>query len=242
MATVLLFALLGLVINSHAFLHIPISRSAVVRRHESTLKGRFPSQIISCIPNAAAPDEGDKQKHLPPLFNQLNISGVSSSFDAVAAESGWKQSSWEEALHWNFIGTYFGPLLAKFVRDEDILNIATKALSGILWGAILLGMLGSIGFDTKPLLSLFGVAGITLGLSLKDVFSDIYSGVFVLFTRPFKRGSVVTIAGFTGKVVSMDMRYIRIYSSAEKSDILVPVSMVYRNAIKVAVDDPKNRK
>lgn len=144
-----------------------------------------------------------------------------------------------DRFHWNFVGTYIGPIFSKLIEDEDVINITTKALSGVLWGAIVLGMLGSVGFDTKPLLSIFGVAGLTLSLSLKDLFSDLYSGVFVMFTRPFKRGDMVTIAGYTGKVVSMDMRYVTIFNSADGSSMLVPVSMVYKNAIKVAAEDSK---
>jgi small-conductance mechanosensitive channel len=130
----------------------------------------------------------------------------------------------------------FGTLLSKLITDEDILAITTKSISGVIWFALILGVLGTAGFDTKPILSIFGVAGITLGLSLQNLFSDLYAGLFVLFTRPFKRGSVVTISGHTGRVVSMDMRYVRLHNDSEKSDVLLPISLVYRNAVKVVGD------
>jgi hypothetical protein len=48
---------------------------------------------------------------------------------------------------------------------------------------------------------------------------------------------VVTISGHTGRVVSMDMRYVRLHNDSEKSDVLLPISLVYRNAVKIVGDD-----
>jgi small-conductance mechanosensitive channel len=134
-------------------------------------------------------------------------------------------------LHWDFVGTYFKGFLRQFVTDEDTLNLTTKGISGILWFVILAGVLGTLGFDTKPILSIFGVAGITFGLSLQNLFSDLYAGLFVLFTRPFRRGAVISVSGHTGRVMSMDMRYVHLHDEKNHTDVLLPISIVYRNAV-----------
>ncbi|KAJ1421134.1 Mechanosensitive ion channel MscS [Ochromonadaceae sp. CCMP2298] len=86
----------------------------------------------------------------------------------------------------------------------------TNVLSAVLWLSLALSALGTLGVDTKPLLSLVGISGITLGLSVKDILSDTYAGIFVLVIRPFKRGSHIEVAGFKGKVLSTNIRYVRL--------------------------------
>ena len=140
----------------------------------------------------------------------------------------------------HYVENFFFSLFNNFLTDLDVLHICTKVASWIFWTFTLLSILGTAGVDTKPLLSLLGISGITLGFSLKDILANINAGLFVLFTRPFSRGSVINVNGFKGEVISMDMRYVRLYSAVEKTTILVPLSMVYCNAIKI--EDPHVRR
>lgn len=75
--------------------------------------------------------------------------------------------------------------------------------------------------------------GLTVGFSVKDMLADSFAGLFVLFTRPFQRGDMVTINSHRGKVVSMDMRHVKLYNAAEGVEILIPVSSVYKSEIKI---------
>ena len=73
----------------------------------------------------------------------------------------------------------------------------------------------------------------TIGFAAKDLITNTFAGIFVLFSRPFHRGSVITVNGFKGKVLSMDLRYVKLYNEINKSEILVPLSVVYGNVITV---------
>ena len=210
-----------------------------------------------CLPEAVDLSTNSKQtevetENLPhPLSDNLLYSDTTSlqtnttvitTTNENQIDSNTDISLYYKYFHWDIIRTYFNSFLLKLIKDEDIVDITTKTLSGLLWFSLVLGILGTIGFDTKPILSIFGIAGITLGLSLKDVFADLYAGIFVLFTRPFRRGSYINIGEYSGRVISMDMRYVRLYNSKEKVDIVLPVSLVYKNAIKITVPDSKSRK
>lgn len=167
-----------------------------------------------------------------PDVSTTNTTSTSKSIDEPgASKQGGFFNGLRKYFHWNIVRTLFGSILSELIEDQDILNLTTRGLSGVLWFAILLGALGTAGFDTKPILSIFGVAGITLGLSLQNLFSDLYAGLFVLFTRPFKRGSVISVCGHTGRVVSMDMRYVHLHNDKEHTDVLLPISIVYRAAV-----------
>lgn len=136
----------------------------------------------------------------------------------------------------NFIHYLIRNCLVNFIEDKDVLDTITSIFSTIAWFYIILSILGTIGFDTKPLLSLLGIGGITLGFSLKDILTDLYSGLFVLFTKPFQRGSMIRINNYYGKVISIDIRYVKIYDEKDNSEILLPLSLVHKNAIKINKD------
>eukprot|EP01032_Pedospumella_encystans_P008725 gene8725-10323_t len=123
--------------------------------------------------------------------------------------------------------------LSTVVADADVLHVSSRILSSIAWVFLLLSALGSFGFDTKPVLSLLGIGGLTVGFSAQGFLADTYAGLFLLFTRPFERGDIVTIHGMKGKVLSIDMQYVRLYSTAEKCEIMIPVSTVYKSEIKI---------
>ena len=133
----------------------------------------------------------------------------------------------------NFVATFLFKILSTFNRDLDLVATFSKAIAFAFWLFVGLSALGTLGVDTKPLLSFLGIGGITLGLSLKDILSDVYAGLFVLFTRPFARGAVISVAGTTGKVISMSARYVRLYNAADSTIVLLPMSAVYKNTIKI---------
>ena len=137
------------------------------------------------------------------------------------------------SFRFNFIEAGLFRALSTIISDPDILSISSKILSALSWGCVLLSIMGSLGFDTKPLLSIISVTGITLGFAMKDLLSDCFAGVFLLFMRPFQRGDVVTVSGCTGRVESIDMRYVKLFNVEEHTQILIPVASVYKSDIKI---------
>jgi len=128
---------------------------------------------------------------------------------------------------------FFKGVTSAVIDDPDVAIVTAKILSYSFWFFIILVALGTIGVDTKPLLSLFSVAGITLGFSAKDFIANTFAGVFVLLTRPFERGDLISVGSLKGKVLSIDIRYMRLESFQDLSEILVPLSMVYNQVITI---------
>lgn len=149
----------------------------------------------------------------------------------VDGHMGGKSSN--EKYNMDFIYFATKHALSSVLKDPDALRIVSRILSTIVWAYMVLSAVGTLGFDTKPLLSLLGIGGLTVGFSVKDMLADSFAGLFVLFTRPFQRGDVVTINGSKGRVVSMDMRYVKLYNANEGAEVLIPVSSVYKSEIKI---------
>jgi small-conductance mechanosensitive channel len=152
---------------------------------------------------------------------------------AVSPVSGGKRKFSLSFVNPKFVEIFFNRALKKFIKDQDNLELAAKICSYITGAYFILSILGTFGFDTAPLLSLLSVSGLTIGFAAKDILTSTFKGFFILITKPFSRGSIISVGGFKGKVLSIDIRYVKLQSAIDKSEILVPLSMVYGSTIVV---------
>ncbi len=71
-------------------------------------------------------------------------------------------------------------------------------------------VLSQIGVDVSGLITGLGVAGLTIGFAARDTLSNIISGVFIFWDRPFVIGDLVDVDGRYGRVEEITMRSTRI--------------------------------
>ncbi len=103
-------------------------------------------------------------------------------------------------------------------------------LSWVIWSYLLLSIMGTFGIDTKPILSLLSVSGLTLGFAAKDILTNTYAGAYIMIMRPFKRGMTISVDNIRGKVVSIDTNYVLLIGK-DNAKILLPSHTVYGKAI-----------
>jgi hypothetical protein len=107
---------------------------------------------------------------IKPLSSSLLINKetfVPASFmpeNDLNSEKGQPISQSEESkkkpfINFRFMEGFFKNILSIYITDPDTLRIVTKACSFIFWAYSILSAFGSLGFDTKPLLSLVSVLG-----------------------------------------------------------------------------------
>lgn len=169
-----------------------------------------------------------------PIISDNTTSSQPQYHDTTTAESK-KQVKGNQRTR--FLERFFRGFLSIFINDIDILKVTSKICATIFWAYLLLTALGTLGFDTKPLLSLLSISGLTLGFAMKDILTNLFAGIFIIFVRPFKRGQIITVNNVRGKVVSIDIRYCRLLSLKDRSEILIPLSMVYGNSITIEKDE-----
>lgn len=80
------------------------------------------------------------------------------------------------------------------------LHIALWALAGII-------VADALGINTASLVAVVSVAGLALSLSVQNIMSNLFSGVTLLVTRPFKAGDLVDVGANTGTVRSIGLFY-----------------------------------
>lgn len=92
-------------------------------------------------------------------------------------------------------------LLLSFVRT--LVGVACLMIGFILG-------LKNIGQDPWTILAGIGIGGMAVAFAAQDTIANIISGIFLFLQRPFKIGERITIAGITGKVVSIGLRAVTI--------------------------------
>lgn len=128
------------------------------------------------------------------------------------------------------VGKVANSFLSVFIHNPDLLRVATKSISGLFYLNIVLSVLGTAGVDIKAVLSILSISGLTLGLSIQTILGQAFAGFFLVLFCPFKRGWTITVDNFTGKVVSIDVRYVRLLLK-NRSEVLLPSHQVYTKSI-----------
>lgn len=91
-------------------------------------------------------------------------------------------------------------VMGKSHLDQGITGFIRKALKILLWVLTLIIVADALGVDTTSLVALVSVISLALSLAFQNIMTNIFSGVIILFSRPFVVGDFVTISGVSGTV------------------------------------------
>ena len=85
----------------------------------------------------------------------------------------------------------------------SVLNSSSKALIGLISGAMILGELG---VDLGPLVASAGVVGFAVGLGAQSIVRDVFSGIIMLIEDQYGVGDNVDVLDVKGKVETVGLR------------------------------------
>jgi len=71
-------------------------------------------------------------------------------------------------------------------------------------------ILDTIGISIAPILATAGVAGLAIGFGAQSLIKDYFTGFFLLLEDQIRQGDVVEIAGKSGLVEEVTLRYVRL--------------------------------
>jgi len=166
-------------------------------------------------------------------FNSSINNNNNANTNVQSTQQQQQESIWRKLFPSRMTELMFKRFFSIFFSDPDILKTFSKACSWLVWFFVAISLMSSVGIDTKPLISLLGISGLTIGFACKDILQNTFAGFFILFTRPFKRGWIISVCGYRGKVISTDIRYLRLENLKDRTEVLIPLSLVYQNPITV---------
>jgi small-conductance mechanosensitive channel len=100
-----------------------------------------------------------------------------------------------------------------------------------LWVLGLITAFGTLGVNITGIVAGLGLTGFALGFALKDSIANLLAGVLILLYRPFEVGDQIDVAGFAGKVVTVNLRYTEL--DAGSQCLLVPNAKLLTDPIRV---------
>jgi len=113
-----------------------------------------------------------------------------------------------------FIATLMLAIIRKILLHKSSLTISDKArrisllqlIKYFLWVATISICISILGFDVTILIAGSAALLVGLGFGLQNIFSDIISGLIMLFERKVKVGDIMEVDNIVGKVQGIDLR------------------------------------
>jgi small-conductance mechanosensitive channel len=123
-------------------------------------------------------------------------------------------------------------LVGRF-KDMNKNRVYRLVAGTINTGIIIAGFvaaLGTLGVNVTAMVAGLGLTGFAVGFALKDAVSNLVSGLMIVMYSPFDLGDEIEVAGVTGKVSDINLRYVTVKTDTES--VLIPNGNFVTNTIK----------
>jgi len=124
--------------------------------------------------------------------------------------------------------------------DKTALAFLSSVLKYSLMALSLVSALAQFGIDTGALLTSLGVAGLTVGFAARDAMSNVISGLFIFWDRPFVVDDLIEIGGMYGRVAEITMRSTRVVT-VDGRMLAVPNSQIINSIVASYTNFPNLR-
>ncbi len=102
----------------------------------------------------------------------------------------------------------------------NALRIIRLLVNVALFTVAVVVILSNLGVNVTGIVAGLGIGGIAIGLAARDVFSDLFAALAIIFDRPFAIGETVRFGDITGKVEAIGLKTTRL-RSIEGDEVIV---------------------
>ncbi|HTY87404.1 MAG TPA: mechanosensitive ion channel family protein [Candidatus Acidoferrum sp.] len=107
------------------------------------------------------------------------------------------------AARW--IGKVLDRWLEKKAMEPPVRILLVRIVRLLVLGMALVIALSTAGMDVTALIAGVSVAGVGVGLAMQGILSNLVAGLTIIFTKPFRFGEYIEIAGVQGQVTSIEL-------------------------------------
>ena len=140
------------------------------------------------------------------------------------------------------IGSIYSRVLRRTHIRSSLKAALESLVSVLVWtvGILIAATIAMPGLTPTKLLAGLGIGSIAVGLAFKDIFENFLAGILILLREPMRIGDYIEVEGISGEVKKITLRdtYLR---QTDGDLILMPNSMLYKNAVSVHTDWEKRR-
>jgi small conductance mechanosensitive channel len=139
-----------------------------------------------------------------------------------------------------WIGRALRQWLEKKNVEPPIVMLAVRVVRLLIFLVALLQALEKLSVPIGPALAGIGVAGVGVGLALQGVLGNLVAGLTIIFTKPFRVGEWIEIAGVSGQVTRIEL-FSTTLLHTDQSRVVIPnrkiVGEILHNCGKVRQHD-----
>jgi len=123
------------------------------------------------------------------------------------------------AARW--IGGIFQRWIGKLELEPPVRLLLVRVLRALVMGMFVIMAVQQLGFELMPLIAGLGVAGAGIAFAMQGVLGNLFAGLTIIFTKPFRVGEYVSMVGVEGRVETIELFTTKL-SHADRSIIVVP--------------------
>ena len=111
--------------------------------------------------------------------------------------------------------------LRRFPLEPPVRDLILRDVRVLVFLVFALMALQNLGIDLLPLIAGLGIAGAGIALALQGVLGNVAAGLTIIFTRPFRVGEYISIAGEEGLVQKISL-FSTTLRHADLSQVVIP--------------------
>jgi small conductance mechanosensitive channel len=111
--------------------------------------------------------------------------------------------------------------LEKLELEPPVRQLLVRLTWIVCMGAFVLLALTNLGVELLPLVAGLGVAGAGIAFAMQGVLGNLFAGLTIIFTKPFKVGEYVSMLGVEGRVEDIKL-FNTVLSHPDLSRVVVP--------------------
>ncbi|MGD0208362.1 MAG: mechanosensitive ion channel domain-containing protein [Verrucomicrobiota bacterium] len=123
------------------------------------------------------------------------------------------------------VARWIGKLLDRWLTgkamEPPMRKLLVRIVRLLIFAMALVVALGTAGMDVTALIAGVGVAGLGIGLAMQGILGNLMAGLTIIFTKPFRFGEYIEIAGVQGQVTSIEL-FTTTLLHADHSQVIIP--------------------
>jgi len=120
-----------------------------------------------------------------------------------------------------WVGKLMNRWLERKAMEPPMRKLLVRIVRLLIFAMALVVALGTAGMDVTALIAGVGVAGLGIGLAMQGILSNLMAGLTIIFTKPFRFGEYIEIAGVQGQVTSIEL-FTTTLLHADHSQVVIP--------------------
>jgi small conductance mechanosensitive channel len=123
------------------------------------------------------------------------------------------------AARW--VAGIFQRWIGKLELEPPVRLLLVRVIRAGVMGMFAIMAVQQLGFELMPLIAGLGVAGAGIAFAMQGVLGNLFAGLTIIFTKPFRVGEYVSMVGVEGRVESIEL-FATNLSHADLSKVVVP--------------------